>query len=194
VASLRPITMSGMPGRGGVALSPGDWAVLGAVAEQPTHGFAVAQLLAPGGALGRIWSMPRPLVYQALKKLMAGGYIAPGRSERSDRGPRRTIVAVTPVGRGAVDDWLSLPVEHVRDLRSMLLLKLALLDRSGADSSTLVGAQLDQLEKLEETLVDQLAETDGFDRVLVTWRLESTRGATRFLRALAPLETKERRP
>lgn len=172
-----------MPGRGGAVLSPGDWAVLGAVAEQPTHGFAVAQLLEPDGPLGRVWSMPRPLVYQALKKLLAVGLIAEGGRERSDRGPRRTIIALTPLGRDAIDGWLSLPVEHVRDLRSMLLLKLALLDRAGSSSSTLVRAQLEQLEKLEETLVAQVVEAEGFDRVLVTWRLESTRGANRFLRA-----------
>ena len=48
-------------------------------------------------------------------------------------GPQRTIYAATPQGRQAAENWLETPVEHVRDIRSHLLLKLALLDRAGAD-------------------------------------------------------------
>ena len=57
-------------------LSTGEWAVLGVIAEGPTHGFALAQLLAPNGPLGRIWSLPRPIVYQAIKKLLLLGLIS----------------------------------------------------------------------------------------------------------------------
>jgi hypothetical protein len=42
-------------------------------------------------------------------------------------------------------DWLTRPVEHTRDVRSELLVKLALLDRAGKDPQPLLAAQREQL-------------------------------------------------
>jgi hypothetical protein len=56
-------------------------------------------------------------------------------------GPQRTIYAVTPQGRQDVASWLDAPVHHIRDIRPHLLLKLALLDRAGADPADLVSRQ-----------------------------------------------------
>jgi DNA-binding PadR family transcriptional regulator len=168
-----------------LGLSPGDWAVLGVVAEGPTHGFAVAQLMAPGGELGRIWSQPRPLVYQAMKKLTGQELIAQRAVESSDRGPNRTIVAITPRGRRAVGRWLSEPVDHVREVRSMLLLKLALLDRRGADPSDLLAAQRQVLVPLLASLEEQHRASSGFEQVVATWRLESSQAVLRFVDRLA---------
>ena len=162
-------------------LSPGDWAVLGVVTEGATHGFAVAQLMAPNGALGRVWSLPRPVVYQALKKLTGLGLIVERAVESSDRGPQRTIVAATSQGHRAVVRWLAAPVEHVREVRSLLLLKLALIDRRGGDPSVLIAAQRQLLLPLLARLDDQHHATTGFEQVLVAWRLESCRAVLRFL-------------
>lgn len=166
-------------------LSPGEWAVLGVVAEGPTHGFAVARLFAESGELGQIWTLPRPVVYQALRKLAELDLVEERATERSRRGPQRTILGVTPTGRRAVRQWLEAPVEHVRDLRSLLLLKLALLDRSGLDPSRLVNAQQESIEARLPSLVRQQRQATGFARTLATWRLESSRSAVRFLRSLA---------
>jgi len=165
-------------------LSPGEWAVLGAVAEGPTHGFAVAQLLAPEGALGRVWTLGRPLVYQALQKLTHLGLVVNRSTERSDRGPVRTIVAVTPSGRKEVRRWLAEPVDHVRDVRSLLLLKLALLDRSGGDPRPLLDAQRRQLLPRLAALERQRQEASGFDSVLAEWRLASSQATLAFLDAI----------
>ncbi|MGH9095175.1 MAG: PadR family transcriptional regulator [Acidimicrobiales bacterium] len=169
-----------------VDLSPGEWAVLGVVAEGPTHGFAVAQLVGPAGELGRIWTLPRPFVYQALKKLTAAGFIAARATEASDRGPQRTIVAATAAGRGAVAAWLSRPVDHVRDIRSLFLLKLALLDRAGADARSLVAAQHRALVPQVAGLEARRDQAEGFERTLAAWRLESCHAAIRFLAAWTP--------
>ena len=172
-------------------LSPGEWAVLGAVGEGPTHGFAIAQLLAPGGELGRVWTMRRPLVYQALRKLDQMGLIEKRGTERSGRGPDRTILVTAPAGELTVRHWLSEPVDHVRDVRSLLLLKLALLDRSGGDSRPLLAAQrqrlLPQLAKLERAH----DKSEGFDEVLAEWRLTSSHATLDFIDAIAAGEPSE---
>ena len=86
----------------------------------------------PGGELGRIWRIPRPVVYRAIGRLVEAGFITPA-SVEPGLGPQRTIYTVTVPGREAAEHWLSTPVEHVRDIRSHLLIKLALLHRAGRD-------------------------------------------------------------
>ncbi len=167
-------------------LGAGDWAVLGVVAEGPTHGFAVAQLLAPGGPLGRIWTLPRPAVYQVIKKLLQLGLVRERRTEPSAKGPVRTVVAVTPAGRAALRRWLAEPVDHVRDVRSLLLLKLALLERAGGDPGPLIRAQRDRLRELMHALEGARDRAQGFDRVILEWRLASSRATVEFLAVVAP--------
>src|SRR5215467_6672444 len=87
--------MSGWP-----TLSLPEWTVLAVVNERPTHGFAIAQLTAPQGELGRIWHIPRPVIYRAIGRLLDAGLLVPGAVE-SGRGPQRTLYSVTPAGRGA---------------------------------------------------------------------------------------------
>jgi hypothetical protein len=46
------------------------------------------------------------------------------------------------------------PVLHVRDVRSQLLMKLAVLDRRGADPSALLTRQRDLLEPIVAALAE----------------------------------------
>jgi PadR family transcriptional regulator AphA len=169
--------------RDALDLSLADWAVLGAVAARPTHGWAVVQELATDGALGRVWTVPRPVVYRSIASLTAKGLIEPRGEAAGGRGPQRTIVRITRRGRAALGQWLSTPVDHVRDVRSAFLLKLALLDRAGRPCHALVRAQLDELAPVFAALHEP-PERDDFDVVLATWRREAAEAVRRFLEAL----------
>jgi DNA-binding PadR family transcriptional regulator len=162
-------------------LSPGEWAVLALVAEQPAHGWAVARTLSPDGEVGRVWTIPRPLVYRALDTLLAADLLAHHGVEAGDRGPRRVILEVTPAGRARLDAWLAEPVARVRDVRSLLLLKLLFLDRRGADPRPLLTQQRTVLATTEERLAARLAESSGAERMLLAFRLETTRAVGRFV-------------
>ena len=164
-------------------LSAAAWAVLGVVAEGPTHGFAVAAVLAPDGPLGQVWTLPRPMVYRELDKLIDLGLVTPRAEERSERGPTRTIVAVTPAGQLAVATWRLEPVEHVRDVRSALMLKLALLQRAAADPRPLLQAQQARLQPQLAGLERLRDQADGFERMLAQWRVASSQAALQFLEA-----------
>jgi DNA-binding PadR family transcriptional regulator len=166
-------------------LAAGAWAVLALVSEGPTHGFAVAKALGPDGEIGRVWSLSRPLVYRALDELVDGGLIEKGAAEPSVRGPRRTSIRSTPIGRRRVRRWLTEPVEHVRDVRSLLMLKLLFIDRSGLDPAPLLAAELRLLEPVATALEEREPGLVGFERTLVQWRLESTRAVIRFLEAVS---------
>ena len=47
-----------------------EWTVLVVLSQRPAHGFAVSLLTAPDGELGRIWRIPRPVVYRAMSRLV----------------------------------------------------------------------------------------------------------------------------
>lgn len=165
-------------------LSLTEWAVLAVTAEQPTHGFAIAKDLASDADLGRIWTVPRPLVYRALTTLEGHGLVEPLGAEAGDRGPVRTRVRATRAGRSAVDRWLETPVAHVRQLRTQLLLQLRLLERRARDTGPLAAAQLERLAPLLDGLEAQIGAASGFDRLLLSWRYESAQAAARVLQRL----------
>ena len=163
-------------------LATGEWAVLALVAEAQTHGFAVARALAPGGEVGRVWAMRRPLVYRTLDVLNERELVRAAGTEPSESGPPRTVLEVTADGRERVHAWRLTPVRHVREARTDLMLKLRFLDRAGVDPAPLLTAQRERFEAIAAEL--EKAEEEGFARTLALWRLENTRAAIRFVDAL----------
>ncbi|HEY0454671.1 helix-turn-helix transcriptional regulator [Actinophytocola sp.] len=157
-----------------------EWTVLAVLREGPAHGFAIAALTAPSGELGRVWQLPRPVIYRALSRLAEASLVAPSAVE-SGPGPQRTIYTISPAGVSAVDEWLSQPVPHVRQLRSHLLMKLALLDRRDLDPTALLGAQRAMLAPIVEAIAAERDQRKGFEAVLLTWRHNNASAALHFL-------------
>ena len=167
-----------------LSMSLPEWLVLVIVSQQPTHGFAVAQLTAADGELGRVWQIPKAVIYRAIGRLVEAGLVLPQSTEQG-LGPQRTIYAATTVGSEAAQRWLHTPVEHVRDIRSHLLLKLALLDRVGDDPTDLLRGQRVVLEPIAKAIEDQRVQADGFDAVLLAWRRAAAAAALDFLDTIA---------
>jgi PadR family transcriptional regulator AphA len=162
-----------------------EWLVLAILSQQPAHGFAVAQLTAPGADLGRVWQLQKAVVYRAIGRLHDAELIAPEATEPG-LGPQRTVYAATPRGHEAAGRWLRLPVEHVREIRSQLLLKLALLDRANEDPSDLLRAQRAVLEPIAAAIEASQARSAGFDATLLAWRRATAVAALDFLDRIAP--------
>ena len=173
-----------MPATEEPTLSLAEWLVLCLVCERPQHGFAIARQLGSDGDLGRIWRVPKPVVYRALQRLEHAGLLQATEPEPSTKGPVREPVRATKAGNKLAAVWLTKPASHARDVRSELLAKLALLNRSGADPLPLIEAQRDQLVPVAEALEDRLANSAGFDRTLVLWRSETISATMRFLDAM----------
>ena len=167
-------------------LSLAEWIVLTLIDETPRHGFALAAITADGGDIGSVWTIGRPVVYRAANQLAALGLAEVAGTESGNRGPRRSVLTVTPPGRVAVDSWLERPVAHIREARSELLVKLALLDRRGRDHRPLVRAQRARLQPLATGIQARVDDAAGFERVLASWRAENFRATLRFLDELAP--------
>lgn len=173
-----------MPQQRGPGLSLAEWLVLCLASERPTHCFAIAGLLAEDGSLGRVWHVRKAVVYRAAQRLERLGLIMMAPDKQPSRlGPARVPLWATPEGRQAAEEWLRQPACHARDIRSELLMKIALLDRACADPRDLLRAQRSQLAPIADALVGQIPATTGFDQVLIQWRHESVSATLRFLDA-----------
>jgi len=161
-----------------------EWTVLTVLSQQSAHGFAVAQLTAPHSELGRIWQIPRPVIYRAIGRLAAAELVRPEGVEPG-LGPQRTIYTATTQGRQAAERWLDTPVEHIRDIRPHLLLKLALLDRAGADATDLIRRQRAVFEPIARA-IEARPPSQGFDATLLAWRRATAAAALAFLDSITP--------
>ncbi|CAN5845999.1 hypothetical protein BH24ACT6_BH24ACT6_11300 [soil metagenome] len=157
-----------------------EHACLALVAEGVDHGWAIGGLLARDGELGRIWSLSRPLTYRAIDSLVDQGLLKRA-GPAAGRGRARSPLRLTAAGRRTSSAWLSAPVEHLRDVRTELLLKLALRRRAGLDAVSLAVAQR---ERFGDAFA-ALTSSDPDDDLVAVWRREHARAVRRFLDAVA---------
>jgi DNA-binding PadR family transcriptional regulator len=166
-------------------MTPSEWSVLALLDEGPSHGFAIARAMSEDGEIGKVWSMRRPRVYYSIEALIRQDLVRPGGTVASRSGPDRTVLEVTSDGHRAVAEWLRTPVDHVRDGRSLLLLKLLFLHRRDADPRILLTAQRERFESIAERLQTAVSEASGFDQTLLRWRLENATAALRFIESIS---------
>ncbi|MCA1481915.1 PadR family transcriptional regulator, partial [Bradyrhizobium sp. NBAIM08] len=114
--------------------------------------YDVAARLGPAGDIGRVWTLSRPLTYRALDQLVQRGLAEVAGEERGTAGGNRTILRTTRTGRSMLRRWLTQPVQHLRDVRGELMVKLLLCDVNGVDTAPLLRAQRVAFEPVAERL------------------------------------------
>jgi len=181
-------------------LTASELTVLALTAEKPIHGWALAVKLAKGGEIGSVWSIGRPLVYHSLERLEQEKLIKAVGLERGDRGPHRVVYGATPKGKAALRAWLGRPVEHVRDIRSLFLLKVVLSQRAGIDVEPLLVAQRAVLVPFIAWLEAQLDDVDPIgspgEATVLYFRLETAKTIVRFIDGMLddPAKRRSRKP
>jgi DNA-binding MarR family transcriptional regulator len=75
-----------MPDLQAPQLSLSEWLVLSLICEKPTHGFAIARMLGPGGSLGQVWRVPKSVIYRAMQRLEMLGLVRTAGEQDSSRG------------------------------------------------------------------------------------------------------------
>jgi DNA-binding PadR family transcriptional regulator len=163
-------------------LSLNEWAVLGLLVERPRHGYDIAAELQPDTEIGQVWRLTRQLVYRAIERLDALDLARADHTERSTGGPPRTVYAATAEGRRRLGTWLERPVDHVREMRASFLLKLVLARRLDVDTTPLVRAQRQRLDRH----LTALGAPPPTDQVVALWRHHSARAARDFLDVIDP--------
>jgi hypothetical protein len=87
------------------------------------------------------------------------------------------------VGRAALAQWLTEPVGHLRDARTILMLKLAFLQRASQPTAPLLAAQRAAFAPILAALAQRVEEERGYDLTVARFRYEAARGVDRFLAA-----------
>ncbi len=163
-----------------------EWIVLALASEGPTHGWTVVRALRRDSPLGEVWSSSGPLVYRAVSRLQDADLLhSVGIAE--GHGANRVMLEATPAGLEQVREWLLEPVDHVRDVRTVLLVKLLLLERRGVDRTLLVQRQRERLRPVATALAERAAAATDPDRVVAEWRALSAEAVMRFLDAVDPV-------
>jgi PadR family transcriptional regulator AphA len=160
-----------------------EHAVLGVLAEAPSHGFAISKALGPGSELGRIITVRRPLVYRALDRLVEAGLVEAAHTEPGASGPNRVVLRITTRGRNKLIRWLGRPVTHARDMRIEFQLKHALLQRLGRSPLGLIRRQRETLAPTLSALNTPSPSVDGLE----LWRRHNAIAAGSYLEDLERL-------
>jgi DNA-binding PadR family transcriptional regulator len=160
-------------------LATNDWAVLAFIAEDTAHGFKVASAFTKQQPLGNVWYLQRPQVYRSLEYLKKQALVQSLPQEKGESGPPRLRYQITKKGRQKLEVWLQTPVEHLREGRSELLLKLLFLQRRGNDTRIFLEHQKKVFQDIQDSLTERLNESG--EHIIVLWRLHSVRAALQFI-------------
>jgi len=153
------------------------------VSQGVGHGYDLARHFAPDGSLGAVLTHSRPVVYRAIKQLESMGLVTSSEAV-GVRGQLKWTLTCTGAGRRAAREWLTNPVEHLRDMRSDFLVRVLLLQRAGEDTREFVRIQRAALE----TRTNHILANTNRDAVSL-WRREQARAALRFLDELEGIVT-----
>ncbi len=147
------------------------------------HGYPIAQEFAVDGDVGIVLTASRPVVYRELALLESRGLLS-SRAGRGVRGQAKKTLKITPAGNKALDRWLEEPVLHIRDMRTVFLLKVLMRERLNLPIDSFVSQQREALADVTSNL-GQVREHS----LVSAWRREQARAVVRFLDELEGRQT-----
>jgi DNA-binding PadR family transcriptional regulator len=151
-----------------------ECALLGLLRVRPMHAYEMAQRLAHGEPLARVWRLKQSHLYALLGKLEAAAYLQ-GTTEPQGTRPPRRVLRLTTAGETAFLAWAGAPVRHGRDFRLEFLAKLYFAERAGqASVAELIAIQKAECERWLgglRTQAAQLTPAQRFDRLVLEFRI-----------------------
>lgn len=136
---------------------PTEYALLGLLWDGPRHGYELHHAFDPHQELGAICHLEQALLYSQLKKLEHLGYIESTLVPQEARPPRR-MVRLTEKGRRAFRVWVETPVQRLREIRLLFLLKLYFARSFGpASMHLLLRRQIEACQTLLNSLKEGLS-------------------------------------
>jgi DNA-binding PadR family transcriptional regulator len=137
-------------------LSP-EYALLGLLAQRPTHGYELHQRLVTD--LGQVWHVSLSQTYNILNRLESQGFVR-GTVQDQEKLPSRRIFRLTLAGRRRFDNWLYSPTPcSVRTIRVEFVTRLYFSHALNPDRiANLVEAQTEEVRARLTRLQVVLAE------------------------------------
>lgn len=147
---------------------PFEYAILGALMKRPMHGYEIHRFLS--SALRGVWYVGMSNMYGMLKKLESDGHVWSTVENHGNR-PAKRVFAITEMGKGSFKDWISKPVNNIRDMRVEFIAKLYFLkylELSGGEE--LVDRQKAVCQRILASIDLSAAERSEFPRLLSDFR------------------------
>jgi PadR family transcriptional regulator AphA len=161
-----------------------DHALLGFVRRRPMYGYEIYQRLLAGAELGLVWNIKQSQLYALLAGLEQDGMLSSTLEQQGARPPRK-VLAITPRGAAAFDEWVRSPVEHGRDFRVEFLAKLYCASQEGEPvARELLAAQRRATTERLEELRARAAALDpagSFDWLVARFRVSQLEAALGWL-------------
>ncbi|MBW2340887.1 MAG: helix-turn-helix transcriptional regulator [Deltaproteobacteria bacterium] len=156
-------------------------ALLGILVTGPKHGYELHGYVSI--KMNQFWDLSMSQVYALLKRLEGNGVVE-SQEEWQERRPAKKIFSLSPRGKERFLDWVSSPVEHVRDVRIEFLAKLFFVrELHLKEGLTLIDKQIDVLqEKLRAIENSREKVSDEFQKVLYSFKASQTTAALDWLR------------
>ena len=126
------------------------YAILGLIAEQPSHGYALKQVF--DQRVSPLWGLTTGQIYQSLNGLERSGLLTSTRQQTARR-PERKVYEITEAGQRALDRWLqSESSSLILPFRDETVIRFMLLRRKDTESLRR------SLHRLEEHVARSLDE------------------------------------
>lgn len=98
-----------------------EYAILGVLMTGPKHGYELHGYIC--SKMNQFWHLSMSQAYALLKRMENSGLVA-SKEELQENRPTKKIFTITQKGTRRFLQWVSSPVEHVRDLRIEFMAKL----------------------------------------------------------------------
>lgn len=165
-----------------------EYAVLALLLEGPRHGYELTRQFASRSELRQVCRLEMSMLYLLLRKLEKDGLIA-GHAEPSSGQRSRRVVELTEKGRKEVEEWLSQPVRHTREVRFDFLIKLYFVHQQDLVTALrLVHRQLEYNRALYRKLEAQRQKINptsagDFERLVLDFRIEQNSAVLNWLQS-----------
>ena len=166
---------------------PVEFAALGFLIEEPTHGYALRTRIEEG--LGPLWQVASSQLYQILHRLEEQGYVRQS-SETPSAGPSKTVYHVTTDGTAIFWAWAQEPIHTMRTVRVEFAAKLYFLRKLRLEAvDVLIGRQLAVLEEMEERVGSERKKGSDDSTLNEAWLVFQTATINNFHRWLTAHRT-----
>lgn len=160
-----------------------EFILLGFLIEKPVHGYDLYREISSVNDLSEVWHIKQSQLYALLEKLEAAGMVTSSHVTTESFIARREY-KVTPEGIRSFQVWISLPVDHPREMRQEFLGKLYFARQAGREKAqALVEAQIQNCLGWQSMLEKLIAieQPDKFSRTVDSFRLHQVRSMLRWL-------------
>ncbi len=163
--------------------NPAEFAVMGALDLQDSHGYRLVAFLQEN--LSGICCLGRSQIYALLTRLEHEGLTVHERVEQTNL-PSKKVFRLTQSGRNELLQWLTAPVPNLRDLRIEFLIKLFFARFRSQDAElVLLSKQLEVCKSKRSRLIDVRSRASNrIDQEALEYRISMAQAACVWLESL----------